>query len=134
MIWLWCGYDDMVMMIWLWCPITLFILVICPRRSLAKMFTAVLTHGYQPKTVLLAPITSIPKDSRRNICSGNNYRVITICSSIAKFIGIIMIIRYKDKLQTSDMQFAFKDKHSTAMCSLVVKKVIHYYIDNKWDL
>ncbi len=42
-----------------------------------------------------------------------------------------MIIRYKDKLQTSDMQFAFKEKHSTAMCSLVVKEVIHYYIENK---
>ncbi len=45
-----------------------------------------------------------------------------------------MIIRNKDKLQTSDMQFAFKEKHSTAMCSLVVKEVIHYYIDNKSDV
>ncbi len=52
-------------------------------------------------------------------------------SDIVKFF--IMIIRYKDKLQTSDMHFAFKEKHSIAMCSLVVKEVIHYYIDNKSD-
>ncbi len=91
------------------------------KKSLAKMFTAVLTHGYQPKTVLLATIISIPKDSRGNICSGSNFRGITICSSIAKLMDIIMIIRYKDKLQTSDMQFAFKEKHSTAMCGLVTQ-------------
>ncbi len=101
------------------------------KKSLAKIFTAVLTHGYQPKTVLLATIASIPKDSRENICTGSNYSGITICSSIAKLMDIILIIMYKDKLQTSDMQFAFKAKHSTAICSLVVKEVIHYYIDNK---
>ncbi len=65
------------------------------KKSLAKMFTAVLTHGYQPKTVLLATIASIPKDSRGNICSGNNYRGITICSSIAKLMDTIMINRIK---------------------------------------
>ncbi len=73
------------------------------KKSLAKMFTAVLIHGYQPKTFLLATIASIPNDSIGNICSGSNYRGITIYSSIAKLMDIIMIIRYKDKLQTSDM-------------------------------
>ncbi len=43
-------------------------------------------------------------------------------------------MRYKDKLQTSDMQFAFKDKHSTVMCSLVVKEVVCYYVTNKSDV
>ncbi len=104
------------------------------KKSLAKMFTEVLTYGYQPKTVVLATIASIPKDSRGNIWSGSNHRGVTISSSIPKLVDIIMIIRYKDKLQTSDMQFAFKEKHSTAMCSLVVKEVIHYYIDNKSDV
>ncbi len=80
------------------------------KRSLAKMFTAVLTHRYQPKTVLQATIASIPKYNIGNISSGSNYRGITICSSIAKLIDIfIMIIRYNDKLQTSDIQFAFKE-------------------------
>ncbi len=46
------------------------------KKSLDKMFTAVLTHKYQPQTVLLANyIASIPKYSRGNICSGSNYRV-----------------------------------------------------------
>ncbi len=67
------------------------------------MFIAVLTHGYQPKTVLLATFASIPNDSRGNICSSSNYKGITICSSIAKLMDIIIIIRYKDKLQTSYM-------------------------------
>ncbi len=47
------------------------------KKSLARMFTAVLTYGYQPKTVL-ATVASIPKDSRWNICSISNYSGITI--------------------------------------------------------
>ncbi len=43
-------------------------------------------------------------------------------------------MRYIDKLYTNDMQFAFKEKHSTMMCSLVVKEVVHYYINNKSDV
>ncbi len=43
-------------------------------------------------------------------------------------------MRYKDKLPTCDIQFAFKNKHSTVMCSLVVKEVMHYYVNNKSDV
>ncbi len=45
-----------------------------------------------------------------------------------------MITRYKDKLHTSVIQFALMEKQCTAMCSLVMKEVIHYYIDNKSDV
>ena len=104
------------------------------QRHLAKLLTAILTHGYQPKKVLLATIASIPKDSRGDICDSKNYRGITICSSISKLMDILMILRYNGKLQTSDMQFAFKEKHSTVMCSLVVKEVVHYHVNNKSDV
>ncbi len=104
------------------------------QSHLGMTITSVLTHGYQPKSVLLATIASIPKDNRGNICDGANYRGITICSSISKLLNINLIMSYKDKLYTSDMQFAFKEKHGTVMCSLVVKEVVHYYINNKSDV
>ncbi len=62
------------------------------------------------------------------------YRGITICSFISKLLDIILIMRYKDKLYTSDMQFVFKERHSNVMCSLVVNEVVHYYINNKSDV
>jgi hypothetical protein len=104
------------------------------QKQLSLLITAILTHGYQPQTVLLATIASIPKDNRGNLCDSKNYRGITICTSISKPMDIILIIRYKEQLQTSDMQFAFKEKHSTVMCSLVVKEVIQYYLNNKSDV
>ena len=100
-------------------------------QQLALMLTSILTHGYQPKDILLGTITSIPKDSRGNICSGKNYRGITMCNSISKLIDILFIIRYSEQLQTSDMQYAFKKKHSTVMCNLVLKEVLSHYLNNQ---
>ncbi len=77
------------------------------RSHLGMMITSVLTHGYQHKTVLLATIAYI--------CDGADYRGITICSSISKLLDLILIIRYKDKLYTGDMQLAFKEKYNTTL-------------------
>lgn len=104
------------------------------RNLLAKLITAILTHGYQPKSVLLGTIASIPKDSKGNICTDKNYRGITLCSSISKLIDVLIILRYKDLLQTSDMQYAYKENHSTVMCNLMTKEVIHYYLNNQSDV
>ena len=32
------------------------------------------------------------------------------------------------------MQFAFKRKHSTVMCTLVLKEVVRYYMNNGLDV
>ncbi len=74
--------------------------------------------------------TTIPKDSRGNICTGKNYRGITLCSSIAKVIDIVMLMRYSHLLNTTNMQYAFKKGHSTVMCTLVLKEVMNYYLNN----
>ena len=54
-----------------------------------------------------------------------------MCNSISKLIDIVFIIRYSGQLQTSDMQYAFKKKHSTVMCSLVLKEVLSHYLTNQ---
>ena len=41
-----------------------------------------------------------------------------------------MLSRYSDKLLTSDLQFGFKAKRSTSMCTMVLKEVISYYVKN----
>ncbi len=64
------------------------------KVQLWKLIRAINTHGYQPRDVLVGTIATIPKDSRGNICSGKDYRRITLCSSIAKVIYIVMLMRY----------------------------------------
>jgi hypothetical protein len=47
-----------------------------------------------------------------------------------KILDLIVLNRYSDCLITSDLQFGFKAKCSTNMCSLVLKECIAYYTSN----
>ena len=49
-------------------------------------------------------------------------------------IYLIIIDKYGDKLITSDSQFAFNCKHSTIMCTAVLKEVASYYNSRKSDV
>ena len=100
------------------------------RYLLGKLITSVIIHGHTPDAILLGTIASIPKDSRGNLLSSTNYRGITLCNAISKIMDIILIYRYHHILSTSDMQYAFKPKHSTVLCSLTLKEVINYYLNN----
>ncbi len=57
-----------------------------------------------------------------------------MCSSIAKVIDIVMLMRYSHQLNTTDMQYAFRKGYSTVMCTLVLKDVINYYLNNNSDV
>ena len=45
-------------------------------------------------------------------------------------MDIIILNRYADSLITSDLQFGFKAKRSTNMCTMILKEAIDYYISN----
>ena len=104
------------------------------REFIGKMVTAIIVHGHMPRDLLLGTIVSIPKDNRASLITSSNYRGITLCSALSKLIDVIIILRYSDILLTSDMQYAFKDNHSTTMCSLTLKEVITYYLNNKSEV
>ena len=56
-----------------------------------------------------------------------NYRGITLCNAIAKVLGIYILDRYNEYFYTSDMQYAFKEGHSTVMCTTVLKEIVAIY-------
>ena len=37
---------------------------------------------------------------------------------------------YRDELQSSDMQFGYKQGHSTTLCTLIYKEVVHHYLNS----
>ena len=98
--------------------------------QLTMMVTAIFMHGHQPKYLVQSTITSIPKDNKGDLCDDNNYRGITLTSCLAKLIDWIILMRNKEKLNTSGLQFAFKEKHSTVMCTLMLKEIIQYYLNH----
>ena len=46
---------------------------------------------------------------------------------LAKQFDLIFINTFERCLSTSDLQFGFKKKHSTSMCSMVLKETLAYY-------
>ena len=99
-------------------------------QLLAKLVTSMFIHGYCPEVLCKATVTSLVKDPMGDLCDSNNYRGIALSSAINKIIDRVILTRSKESLQTSDLQFAYKANNSTSMCSLALKEVAAYYIQN----
>ena len=49
-------------------------------------------------------------------------------NSIHKLFDYVIIDLCGDSLSTSDMQYGYKNNHSTTMCTVILKDVIHHYV------
>ena len=56
--------------------------------------------------------------------------MIPLFNSICKVFDYTILDLCNDYFMTSDMQFGFKNKHSTSMCSLAYYEVINHYLCN----
>ena len=86
-----------------------------------------LQHGYNGKDSILSTIISIPKDMKSSLSSSTNYGGISLFNAIGKVFDYAILLISNTCFQTSDMQFGFKQQHSTVMCSLLYHEVINHY-------
>ena len=105
---------------------TSFCLLFC---LLAFLLSAIVCHGSVPDDFLLSTTIPLPKGNTNKTISGN-YRGITLSSVFGRLIDVLILLRYWDVLGSCDLQFGFKAKRSTTMCSMVLKEVISYYVNN----
>ena len=94
------------------------------------LFNAMLQHSYVPDEMCLAALVPIPKDRNKSISDSNNYRSIALGSILGKVLDNIILDNHSAKLLTSDLQFGFKQNHSTTQCTFVLQEVINYYERN----
>lgn len=104
------------------------------KVHVSKLLTSSMVHGYMPRKLLESTIIPIVKNTQGDICNSNNYRGIALSSSLCKVLEIIIMEKYKENLRTSDSQFAFKTKHSTTMCTLILKETVNYYLNRGTDV
>ena len=78
----------------------------------------------------LSTVIPIPKGRNCSLVDSTNYREIALSSISGKLFDLIVLSRYSDKFLTSDLQFGFRAKRSTSMCTMVLKEVISYYVNN----
>jgi hypothetical protein len=93
-----------------------------------------LTHGYNPDDFLLSNIISIPKNTKGSLSTSDNYRGISLCNALTKVLDLIIIEKYHSIINSSSLQYGFKEKHSTVMCTTVFKEIIQYYNDRGTDV
>ena len=87
-------------------------------------------HGIGPGALLLSTLVTIPKNKRDNASDSSNYREITISSLLGKIFDIIVLTEQYKSLETDNLQFEFKKKHSsTVICTALLLETIEYYIE-----
>ena len=93
-------------------------------------FSSLLVHSCVPEVIALSTVIPIPKGKHCNISSLANYRGISLISMFDKLFDLILLSRYSDELCFCDLQFGFKPKRSTDMCTMILKKSVSYYVNN----
>ena len=83
---------------------------------------------------MLSTIISIPKDNRSSMNSSDNYRGISFSNSICKLYDYLFIDSNMDYLKTDDMQFGFKNNHSSVLYTAVYIETIIHYINDGSDV
>ena len=94
---------------------------------IALLFNSMHIHGIAPDDLLLGTMIPLIKNSRESKQSSDNYRALTIGTSLSKLLDIVMLNRQPDVLESSELQFGFKEKLSTTMCTFMVLETIAYY-------
>ena len=91
------------------------------------LFRAIVIHGHYPRNLLVSIIISIPKDLKSSFFNVDNYRGISLFNSIAKVFDHVIVEICNDQLIATDMQYAYKENHSTTLCSLMYLETLQYY-------
>lgn len=95
---------------------------------IAFLFTCMVTHGSAPGSALSS---QSPRNTTINAADSINFRGIALSSVYCKLFDNIILEKFNDKLCTSDLQFGFKSKSSTNMCTMILKETIAYYNKNQ---
>jgi len=94
---------------------------------ISLLFTALLVHGTPPIEFATSTIIPIPKGKGLNPTDSANYRGIALSQIYGKLFDLVVLHKFSDLLCNSSLQFGFKAKCSTSMCTMVLKEVIAYY-------
>ena len=96
---------------------------------LSDLFTCMLRHSYVPHVLrdcILQPILKPTKDPSIS----DSYRPIAHAPTLSKVFEWCILIKFSDSFSTSNLQFGFKQGHSTDLCTGLIKNVIAKYVVN----
>ena len=94
------------------------------KNMLKALIKSMIIYGHYAQELLLSTLSSLPKNNLDDLCDSG----IDLTSCLHKVIDWVILFKYRDQLHTSHMQFAYKENHSTSMCTRALKEVVNYYL------
>ena len=94
---------------------------------LALFLTASIYHSGASSVMSKSLLIPIPKCAKKSINQSDNYRSIAISSVLGKCLDNVIMEKHRDVLKADDLQFGFKKKHSTTLCTYVLNEVLDHY-------
>ena len=91
------------------------------------LFNALLSHSYLPYDFLCGNISPIVKDSNGDATSTSNYRPITLGPTFSQLFEHLLFNKFGHYLESDNLQFGFKQKHSPSHAIFVLKSCVEYY-------
>ena len=88
-----------------------------------------LSHCIAPSSFCMSTMIPIPKGSG-SMGDIKNYRGIALSSLLSKLFDTCIISSQFDRLQSNDLQFAYKPQTSTIQCVSSITETVSYYVDN----
>ena len=101
------------------------------KRFAGPYDTALLCRKCRTDNFLRSTIVPIPKGRNVDGSNSNYYRGIALSSIFGKLMDNIVLIKFSYQLQTSGLQFGFKAKSSTNLCTFVLRETLAYYVNNQ---
>ncbi len=98
---------------------------------LTSVFNCIIVHGVSPDSMINGTMIRIPNGKRKLLCCSDNHRAIPLSSIIGKIFDLVLLIKEKNVLNSSDLQFGFKQHVFTTHCTFVATKIISYYNINR---
>jgi hypothetical protein len=95
---------------------------------LRMLFNKIVQHGYIPSKLMDTTIIPVVKDIKGDVTDKDNYRPIAVTCIVSKILELVILNKFVNVFHTTDLQFGFKKKHLTDMCSFVLKEVVDFYI------
>ena len=101
---------------------------------LAMLYNCILLHGLVPTELQVGTMSPIPKSRSGANCS-DKYRAITLSSCIGRLLDLLILVREGEKsLKTDNLQFSYKKKSSTTLCTGILKEIVSHFTSGGSDL
>ncbi len=92
------------------------------------LFNLFIKQAYLPKNFMKSLLVPLVKCKSGDLSDVNNYRAIAISTAMSKLFEHVIADSIRTASECDRYQFGFKEGHSTALCTSVLKRTVEHFV------